>query len=347
MTSTDAFEPKTFNIPEFRLRNGELMRDVTLAYRTLGTLAPGRDNAVLITHGYTSGPRMIDPGASVGEGSWNALVGPGKAVDTDRYFAVAANMLGSSYGSTNAANFDPKTGRRYGPRFPDITVSDIIATQRLLLRDLGIDKLVAIVGPSYGGYQAFQWAVDYPDTVRGIAPIVTSPSVPRERSEGRVARLRATLSQNPNWNGGDYYDCGGVLETLIEIRIGILKTYGTEARLRDTLSDPQQIEAAIRDEAAQWARGFDANSLIILAKALRTFDVTSQYSKIKAKVLYVLSRTDELFPPELAETVMPALKAAGVDADYFLLDSGYGHSASGRDAHKWAPRLREFMESLE
>ena len=346
MTSTDAFEPKTFNIPEFRLRNGELMRDVTLAYRTLGTLAPGRDNAVLITHGYTSGPRMIDPGASVGEGSWNALVGPGKAVDTDRYFAVAANMLGSSYGSTNAANFDPKTGRRYGPRFPDITVSDIIATQRLLLRDLGIDKLVAIVGPSYGGYQAFQWAVDYPDTVRGIAPIVTSPSVPRERSEGRVARLRATLSQNPNWNGGDYYDCGGVLETLIEIRIGILKTYGTEARLRDTLSDPQQIEAAIRDEAAQWAKGFDANSLIILAKALRTFDVTSQYSKIKAKVLYVLSRTDELFPPELALTVMPALKEAGVDADYFLLDSEYGHSASGRDADKWAPRLREFMESL-
>jgi len=138
-----------------------------------------------------------------------------------------------------------------------------------------------------------------------------------------------------------------VLETLIEIRIGILKTYGTEARLRDTLSDPQQIEAAIREEAAQWAKGFDANSLIILAKALRTFDVTSQYSKIKAKVLYVLSRTDELFPPELAETVMPALKAAGVDADYFLLDSGYGHSASGRDAHKWAPRLREFMESLE
>jgi homoserine O-acetyltransferase len=346
MTSTEAFEPRLFNIPEFRLQNGQLMRDVTLAYRTLGTLAPDRNNAVLITHGYTSGPQMIDPGAPVGEGSWNALVGPGKAVDTDRYFAVAANMLGSSYGSTNAASFDPKTGRRYGPRFPDITVSDIIATQRLLLAHFGIESLVAIVGPSYGGYQAFQWAVDYPDTVKGIAPIVTSPRVPRERSEGRVARLRATLSQNPNWNGGDYYDCGGVLETLIEIRIGILKTYGTEARLRDTLSDPQQIEAAIRDEATRWARGFDANSLIILARALRTFDVTGQFDKIKAKVLYVLSRTDELFPPELAEAVMPALKAAGVDADYFLLDSEYGHSASGRDAHKWASRLREFMDSL-
>jgi homoserine O-acetyltransferase len=112
------------------------------------------------------------------------------------------------------------------------------------------------------------------------------------------------------------------------------------------MSDPAEIEAAIRDEATKWAKGFDANSMIILAKALRTFDVTAQFGKIRAKVLYVLSRTDELFPPELAATVMPALKAASVDADYFLLDSEYGHSASGRDAHKWAPCLREFMESL-
>ena len=91
-------------------------------------------------------------------------------------------------------------------------------------------------------------------------------------------------------------------------------------------------------------KGFDANSLLTLAKALRGFDVTAQLGKIKSKVLYVLSRTDKLFPPELAASVMPALKAAGVDADYFLLDSEYGHSASGLDAHKWAPRLREFME---
>jgi homoserine O-acetyltransferase/O-succinyltransferase len=346
MTSTEAFEPKAFDMSEFRLQNGQLMRDVTIAYRTLGTLAPGRDNVVLITHGYTSGPQMIDPDTSTGEGSWNALVGPGKPVDTNRYFAICANMLGSSYGSTNAASFDPATGSRYGSRFPDITVSDIIGTQRRLLTQLGIEKLIAVVGPSYGGYQAFQWAVDYPDTVDGIAAIVTAPSVTRERSEGRIARLRATLSQHPNWNGGDYYDAGGVLETLTEIRIATLKSYGIEARLRDTMSDPAQIEAAIREEATRWARGFDANSLLILAKALRTFDVTAQFNKIKAKVLYVLSRTDELFPPELAPGVMQRLKAAGVDADYFLLDSEYGHSASGRDAHKWAPRLRAFMERL-
>jgi len=337
---------KAFVASDFRLRSGVVMPEVTIAYRTLGVLAPDRNNVVLVTHGNTSGPQMIDPLGSTGEGSWNAIVGPGKAVDTDRFFVICPNMLGSSYGSTNATDIDPVTGTRYGPRFPDITVSDIVATQRALLADLGVEKLVAIVGPSYGGIQAFQWAVDYPGMMKGIAAIVTAPLVLRERAEGNVARLLATLSKDPNWNGGDYYDGGGMLESMIAIRSATLKNYGIETRLRNTMSDPAQIEAAIRDEAARWARGFDANSLLILARALRGFDVTAQFSKIRSKVLYVLSRTDKLFPPELADSVMPALKAAGVDADYFLLDSDYGHSASGLDAHKWAPRLRQFMDGL-
>jgi homoserine O-acetyltransferase len=346
MTQTQAADVKTFVNNNFRLQSGVVMPSVTIAYRTLGTLAPNRDNAVLVTHGNTSGPQMIDPDGPTGEGSWSELIGPGKAVDTDRFFVICPNMLGSSYGSTNGESLDPATGKPYGPRFPDITVSDIVATQRALLGHFGIERLVAIVGPSYGGIQAFQWAVNYPDMMRGIAAIVTAPLVPRERSEGNVERLLAMLSKDPNWNGGDYYDRGGVLESMIQIRSATLKTYGIETRMRDTMSDPAEIEAAIRDEAARWATGFDANSLIILAKALRGFDVTRQFGNIKAKVLYVLSRTDKLFPPELAPGVMQGLTAAGVDADYFLLDSDYGHSASGRDAHKWAPRLRQFMDAL-
>jgi len=337
---------KNFTTRNFRLGSGVVMPEVTIAYRTLGTLSAARDNAVLVTHGNTSGPHMIDPNSSTGEGAWNEIVGPGKAVDTHRYFAICPNMLGSSYGSTNAASIDIRTGKRYGPRFPAITVSDIVATQRRLLDHLGIEKLVAIVGPSYGGFQAFQWAVNFPDAMRGIAAVVTAPALPPERSDANVANLIGVLSKNPNWNGGDYYDRGGVLESLIQIRSATLKTYGIETRLRDTMSDPAEIEAAIRDEAARWARGFDANSLLILARALRGFDITAELGKIKAKVLYVLSRTDRLFPPEIAPRVMTALKAAGVDADYFLLDSDYGHTASGRDWAKWAPRLRQFMESL-
>ena len=347
MTTTMADDDlKTFTTRDFRLQSGIVMPEVTISYRTLGTLAADRGNAVLVTHGNTSGPQMIDPGGSTGEGSWNEIVGPGKAVDTNSFFAICPNMLGSSYGSTNGASIDPNTGKPYGQRFPDITVSDIVGTQRLLIDQLGIAKLFAIVGPSYGGFQAFQWAVNYPDMMKGIAPIVTSPLVPRERSEGNVERLLGALSKDPNWNGGDYYDRGGVAETMTEIRMATLKTYGIETRLKATMSDPARIEAAIRDEAARWARGFDANSLIILAKALRGFDVTKQFGSIKAKVLFVLSRTDKLFPPEIAPGVMQGLKAAGVDADYFLLDSELGHSASGLDAQMWAPRLRQFMESL-
>jgi homoserine O-acetyltransferase/O-succinyltransferase len=281
-----------FTTRDLRLQSGEVLPEVTIAYRTVGTLSPKRDNVVLVTHGYTSGPNMIDPNSLAGEGAWNEIVGPGKAIDTVRYFAICPNMLGSSYGSTNAASIDPRTGKRYGPRFPAITVSDIVATQRRLLDHLGIDKMVAIVGPSFGGFQAFQWAVNYPDAMRGIAAIVTAPALPPERSDANVANLTGVLSKNPNWNGGDYYDRGGVLESLIQIRSATLKTYGIEARLRDTMSDPAQIEAAIREEATRWAHGFDANSLLILARALRSFDVTSELPKIKAKVLYVLSRTD-------------------------------------------------------
>src|SRR6202165_2326905 len=274
---------KTFTTSDFRLRSGIVMPQVTIAYRTLGVLAPTCDNVVLITHGNTSGPQMIEPGGSTGEGSWNAIVGPGKAVDTDKFFVICPNMLGSSYGSTNASDIHSVTGPRYGPRFPDITVSDIVATQRALLADLGIEKLVAIVGPSYGGIQAFQWAVDHPGMMKGIAAVVTSPVVPRERAEGNVERLLATLSKDPNWNGGDYYDGGGVLETMTQIRIATLKTYGIETRLRDTMSDPGKIAAAIRAEAARWAAGFDANSLIILAKAFRGFGVTPTFSTIRSK----------------------------------------------------------------
>ena len=127
MTATDSHS-KTFTTRHFRLQSGAVLPEVRIAYWTLGTLSPERDNVVLITHGFTSGPQMISPGGVTGEGAWSQLVGPGKPVDTNRYFAICPNMLGSSYGSTNAASIDPATGKPYGPRFPDITVSDIVAT---------------------------------------------------------------------------------------------------------------------------------------------------------------------------------------------------------------------------
>jgi homoserine O-acetyltransferase len=322
----------SFTFSDFRLQSGEVLPQVSIAYCTRGRLAADGRNAVLVTHGYTSGHRMIESGAGSSEGSWSELVGPGAPIDIERNFVVCSNMLGSSYGSTNAAARDPRTGRPYGSRFPHITVADIVTAQRHLLRHLGVQHLRAVVGPSYGGFQAFQWAVTFPDDMDGVVPVVSSPRAP---GRDRVASLLARFERNPNWHCGDYYDTPGMFDSLLELRIETLKGYGMAA-----------ADAEIERVAAVWAREFDANSLLILGRAMEAFDVTPDLRRIRVPLLYVLSHTDTLFPPGLAPEVMDLLQKAGVTATYFEIDSDKGHLASGADAAKWAPALRDFMARL-
>src|SRR5882724_1135507 len=150
----DNVQRKIFAAKSFHLESGTVMPEVTIAYETYGTLAPDGRNAVLLTHGYTSSQHMAGrSGANGAEGSWDGLVGPGKAIDSDRLFVVSSNMLGSSYGSTNPAFINPTTGKPYGPDFPDITLVDIVRAQKALLDHLGVKHLVAVAGPSFGGYQ--------------------------------------------------------------------------------------------------------------------------------------------------------------------------------------------------
>ena len=340
---TDAKHAK-FTFSDFRLESGETLGEVTLAYVTRGRPSGDGRNAVLITHGYTSGPQMIEPGKTSSEGAWSVLVGPGMPIDTDRYFVVSSNMLGSSFGSTNAASTNPATGKPYGSKFPKITVADIVKAQMRLLEHLGITHLRAVVGPSYGGFQAFQWAVTFPDFMDGIAPIVTSPLPP---ASDRIGPLLKWFEPDPNWNGGDYYDKGGVHETLTRLRIDTLTRYGLAESLKAQFPDKAARDAEMRRIASAWAEVFDANSLFILGRAMEAYDITRHYGRIKVPVLYVLSRTDALFPPSLAPGVMASLKAAGIDAEYFEIDSDHGHLASGADAAKWAPALAKFMKKLE
>ena len=331
-----------FTFHDFRTAGGEILPEVTLAYVTRGTLAADGRNAILITHGYTSGPRMIEPGVASSEGAWTTLVGPGAPIDTERYFVICSNMLGSSYGSTNAASIDPRTGKPYGSRFPHITLEDIVTAQKRMLDGLGVRHLRAVVGPSYGGFQAFQWGVTFPDFMDGLVPVVTSP---KTAGGDRIAGLLKWFGPDPNWNGGDYYTTGGVKQTLTAMRVDTLTRYGMANSLAARLGD--KADAELHRIASEWAEVFDANSLFILGRALDTFDVSGRLDRIKVPVLYVLSRTDALFPPSLAPGVMSGLKAAGVDATYFEIDSDHGHLASGADADKWAPALRAFMTKLE
>ncbi len=330
-------------IRDFRLQNGAAMPEAKIAYETYGQLAPDGRNAVLITHGYTSSHHAAGHNPANGNqpGWWDGLIGPGKAIDTGKLFVVASNMLGSSFGSTNAASPDPDTGKPYGSDFPAITVRDIVGAQKALLDSLSVRHLVAVAGPSYGGYQAFQWAVAYPDMMDAIAAVVTAPR--SQNAEKALAELLARFAADPEWHGGNYYGSGGAKTALTQLRFETLMRYGYSEQLAGRYPDQAEREQAIHQLAADWARSWDANSLVILRRATIGFDTVKDFAKIRAKVLYVLCRSDVLFPPTLASGVMNDLAAAGVEARYFELDSDLGHSASGPEHAKWSPVLREFL----
>ena len=340
-------EDRFFTIRDFRLTHGETMPEATIAYETHGRLAPNGRNAVLVTHGFTGSHRAAGRNSANGgqPGSWDGLIGPGKAIDTDKLFVVSSNMLGSSFGSTNAASPNPKTGEPYGPDFPNITIRDIVDAQKALLESLGVEHLVAVAGPSYGGYQGFQWAVAHPDFMDGIVAVNTAPWA-SVNTDKQLAEVSDRLASDPEWHGGRYHGKGGAKAALTEIRIETLKRYGIEANLTARFPDPVEREAAIRETASSWAAKWDAHSLIILRRALLGFDTRPDFAKIKAKVLYILCRTDNLFPPKIAPAVMKALAAAGVGARFFELDSDLGHSSAGPEHAKWSPVLREFLAPL-
>lgn len=326
---------------DFRLQSGVVLPEITIAYHSLGTLAPDRRNAVLVLHGYTGGPGLIDARIP-GDGAWAGIVGPGKPFDSDRFFILAPSMLGSCFGSTGPASTDPATGRPYGLGFPDLTIVDLVNAQRLLLDALGIERLVAITGPSQGGFQVFQWAVQFPDAAAGIVPVVTIPFAPRLDVDATLDEL----ARDPNWRGGDYYGGPPPREALRRIRARTLRDYGYEWVLMRTLADPAARAAAIERLAAEWADHYDANCLVVLRKANAGFDAQPHFARIKARVLYVLSRTDPMFRPAFGPRVVARLKRAGVAAEYVEVDSEARHYGAAVDIDKWAPRLRAFIAAL-
>jgi len=330
------------SIGDVELELGGTLSDVVLAYVTYGRPAPDSRNAVLLVHGYTSSHMFAEPGEAAAEGSWSELVGSGRPIDTDRYFVVSSNMLGSSYGSTSPRSTDPATGRPYGPDFPPLTLGDIVLAQRKLLDRLGITHLVAVVGPSYGGFQAFAWGIAFPDFVSGLVAAVSGLGSSTAVSPDQ---LRLTFSSLPGWNNGRY-DLAAFIEPMSALRERTLRTYGFEANLLECIPNQVERDAVIRRNAREWAEVFDANSMLALGDAVLRFEPIPDLHRIKARVLIALSKTDRLFPPSLAPAMMTELKKVGVRADYVEIDSEHGHFASGSDAAKWAPVLRTFMEHL-
>ncbi len=325
----------TQSIGAYTLECGQVLPDVQVAYVSYGTLNERGDNAILVTHGYTSGPSMLTPGHQVAEGSWASMVGPGQVFDTDRYFILCSNMLGSAFGTTGPGSINPATGTPWGLDFPAITLPDIVGVQHRLLRQLGVTRLRAVVGPSYGGWQALQWALSHPDMVDAIGSLCSGLRSPAGMS---AKGTHDKLAQSPEWHAGRYHARGGMYQTLLAMRRQTLQNYGLEKLYEDRLPDPAQRRAAMEAPCHDWASKFDPISLITLAAAAESFDVRDRLSEIRARTLFMVCTTDALFPPD--PQVRELLRQVQSPLCYVELDSPYGHMASGVECHRLQPQLR-------
>ncbi len=291
---------------------GREIQPVRIAYETYGTLAPARDNVVLVCHalsgdahaaGYAKTPPTAgtrdgfraeerDKAGSRGLGWWDGMIGPGKAFDTDEFFVVSTNLLGGCRGSTGPSSIDPSTGQAYGSNFPVITVADMVRTQRAFLRELGITRLAAVAGGSLGGMQALEWAALHGDEVDSIVVIASTPAL-RPQGVAWNAIARNAIMTDPNWQGGQYYDTGraptggmGVARMLghmtylsaasLEDKFGRRLQFSDD--IRYVLDEPEfEIESYLRHQAKKFVERFDANTYLYMSRALSYFDLARQH----------------------------------------------------------------------
>jgi homoserine O-acetyltransferase/O-succinyltransferase len=345
---------QTYTIPQLALLHGRSFGPATIAYETWGSLNARRDNAVLITHALTGSSHAHDEERPDDEKAawWNLLIGPGRFFDTTRYFVICSNVVGGCYGSTGPSSVDPRTGRRYGMRFPVVTIHDMVLAQRLLIEHLGVRQLAMVAGGSIGGQQALQWAISYPELVR-TAIVVAATAALTAQAIAFSEVGRQAIMADPNWYCGDYLPGQGPDTGLAIARMLAMITYQSEeamelrfgrrpAQRSDILSPtclPDlggrfDVESYLYHQGNALVRRFDANSYLYLSRAMDLYDASEGYSsldealqRIRSKVLGIGIRTDFLFPPAHVRWLVDKINAVGGDARYVELDSPYGHDA--------------------
>lgn len=350
---------------EMRLQGGAVLGPVTLAYETYGTLNAKKDNAIVICHALSGDSHVAAhpdvPGQKLGW--WESAVGPGKAFDTDRYFVICSNVLGSCYGSTGPSSIDPQTGHPYGLSFPIVTVSDMVEAQRVLLDALGIDQLLAVVGGSLGGMQALQWSVAYPERVRS-AIVLASTARSSAQSIALNEVARQAIYADANWDRGGYYGRIPPHSGLALARMVGHVTYLSEAsmkakfgrRLRNReeygfgFAPEFQIESYLQHQGHRFTERFDANSLLYITKAIDYFDLSfglpslaEAFRAAAARFLVVSFSSDWLYPPAQSKELVRALLQNGIDATYVEIQSDYGHDAFLLEIDRLAGLTQDFL----
>jgi len=349
------------------LTAGGRLDHLQVAYETYGTLAPDRDNVILVLHGLTADQHAAGPPWTEGSkgGWWDVAIGPGKPLDTNRYFVVCPNVLGGSGGTTGPATQDVAIGRAYGSRFPVVTIGDMAELQRLFLDELGIERLHAVVGGCMGGFQAMEWLVRDPDRV-GRAVLISATPQTTTHNLALWSVLRTLLQSDPQFRSGDYYDgpapdigtgllamVGALFwmspETLQQ-RFGLRTASGRPPRY--TIEPEFAIEQFLHGIRQNAAGRIDANSFIHLTRAIDYFDLSRDHGSVERAfdranmpVLLVSYRSDWRYPPEEIEELHAALQRAGLPSRHVVLDSPVGHGAFLYDFAGLAPILAEFIDS--
>jgi len=369
--SVGIVETKTVRIIEpdkpLELQCGKSLAPIDVSYETYGELNEACDNAILICHALSGNAHVAGYNKADDKkpGWWDVMVGPGKPIDTNKYFVICSNFLGGCSGTTGPSDINPATGRPYGIDFPMITIADMVDVQKLLLDKLGIKQLLTIIGGSMGGMQVLQWAIAYPDFVKSVI-VVASTTRLSSQSVAFDAVGRNAILADSNFADGQYHDKEGPGRGLAIARMighitylseeSMRKKFGRELQSADDYSYDFDSEFAVETyldyQGQTFVERFDANSYLYITRAMDYFDLAKEFGTLREAFASTTSRflvasfsSDWLFTPAQSEEIVNTLAGIGKDVSYCSIDSSYGHDAFLLEPERLGLLISSFIEA--
>ncbi len=344
---------------ELILESGEKLGPITLAYETYGELNAQKSNAILVLHALSG-----DAHVAGANGWWTSLIGPGKSLDTNKYFVVCSNVIGGCQGSTGPSSTNPKTGKPYGTDFPLVTIGDMVNAQAKLMEHLGIKKLLAVIGGSMGGMQVLQWMIAYPERICSAIPIATTlKHTPQQIAFNEVGRQ--AIIADPDWKNGHYYSSSAPTKGLALARMIGHITYMSDVSMaqkfgRRVREDKEpfkfgaefEVEGYLRNRGDSFVKRFDANSYLYITKAIDYFNILNEksiatvFKGLNAKVLVISFKSDWLYPSYQSQDIVKACKLAGVDTTYCEINSTYGHDSFLLETEQENQLIKHFLNTV-
>ncbi|TDP72918.1 homoserine O-succinyltransferase MetX [Roseateles toxinivorans] len=352
------------------LKSGAQLPSYELVYETYGRLNADKSNAVLVCHALNASHHLAGTyeGQDKSEGWWDNLIGPGKPLDTDKFFVIGVNNLGSCFGSTGPMHSNPVTGRIYGADFPVVTVQDWVDAQARLLDHLGIGQLAAVLGGSLGGMQALDWSLRYADRLRHCIAIATAPNLSAQNIAFNEVARRAIIT-DPDFHGGHFYEHGVVPKRGLRVArmIGHItylsddvmeQKFGRELRATELGYSTQdiefQIESYLRYQGDKFSDYFDANTYLLITRALDYFDpalehggdLSRTFASARCKYLLASFTTDWRFAPARSREIVKALLDNKLDVSYAEIDAPHGHDAFLLEDPRYHGVLRAYFKRI-